>query len=128
MLKKVRIFRLSYCLMLLAACFLVGLGGFEPKVSAPLLTIMGGLILVTSLLPESKPSLSDIGVLIGTLVIIVGSYLWYHSAVPAEERDEIIVILGILVAFYGGALALAILLVVNFINAVREWWGRKRSN
>ena len=127
-LKIVRIFRISYCLILLAACLLVGLGGLEPKISAPLLTIMGGLIVIISIPSESKPSLREIGVLTGTLVITVGSYLWYHSAVPAEERDEIIVLLGIIVTFYGGALALAILLVVNVFNTVRDWWRHKRSN
>ena len=128
MMKKIQIFQVSYCLMLLAACLLVGLAGIEPKVSAPLLTFMGGLIVIIFLLPQNRPSLREIGVLTGTLVIAMGSYVWYSSAVPAQERDGIIAILGIFIAFYGGILGLVILWIVNVASAVRDWRDRKRPN
>ena len=74
------------CIPLLVIAGMVAfVEGVAAGVRAPLLTMIGGLIIVVVLFPARKPTFSDIGVILGTGIAVLGSYYWYKDEIPGKE-------------------------------------------
>ena len=82
---KIRVIKMAMFISLLVIAGMVICEGVEAGVKAPLLTMLGGFTILAVLFPERKPTFSDIGIIVGTGIALVGSYYWYKDEIPGEE-------------------------------------------
>ena len=94
--------RIAISAALLAVAAIVTLADGEAGLKAPLLTMVGALIVLVSTFPEGKPTLKDLGIILGSGTLILGSYFWLLSETP----DDVEVALVIILAYVVVALAL----------------------
>ena len=86
---RVVILRISVSLVLLLA-FIVGYFLQEASVKAPLLTLIGGAMVVIALYPQKEWTIEQTIMAVGTGIIVSGAYFWVESAVQDKPAEALV--------------------------------------
>lgn len=73
--------------MILIVAAFIGYFGKEDAIKAPLFTLIGSAILVIIIYPKSIPTLEQIFLLSGTVIIALGAVFWLSSAIKGKRTN-----------------------------------------
>lgn len=100
--------RIIVVAILSVAALLGATSDADPAVKAPVLTFIGGAVVVTWLLPVRRPEWRDAIVVIGTAIATAGSWYWLMDATNGNPSPLVIYLMG-------SAVLAVVLLVVVFM-------------